>query len=508
MNQTINLTAQSVWCLEQLNNGDIVSGSSDGVVRIFSACPARYADPEVIMSFEKEVADAMRNTELELGGIKVKDLPDKSVLEQPGQKDGQTKIVKDGEALYAYSWSQNEKKWKKIGDVMGASGGTAATSGKQLYNGIEYDYVFSVDIQDGVPPLKLPYNRGQDPWHVAQKFLHDNELSQFFLEQVANFIVKNSEAAPTTTTRSQYADPFTGGSRYIPAGSVTNNIPPNESKTMSTDGSPDAYLPRLTYLRLKQANPSAILDKLRELNSRQNDDSRLPEERLQSIAMLIREDACGELNSDAISTLSLLFKWSDDTVFPVLDITRLAVLQKEANDSLCTDELFETIQKHIKPNANPNNQMLVFRLLANMFSHEKGEKLCLSHKDDVLVQVLQLDSLGTKSNQIAVTSYILNAVVALNKYNDMLGKTQFLNAIVCILPRLNDVEATFRALVALGTLISGTSNTDERSQLITAVRDSEVILKALETMSAKSVTGSAAANKLADCSRHIIDLIV
>jgi hypothetical protein len=29
---------------------------------------------------------------------------------------------------------------------------------KQLYEGKEYDYVFDVDIKDGEPPLKLPYN--------------------------------------------------------------------------------------------------------------------------------------------------------------------------------------------------------------------------------------------------------------------------------------------------------------------------------------------------------------
>lgn len=29
---------------------------------------------------------------------------------------------------------------------------------KQVYNGIEYDYVFDVDIAEGQPPLKLPYN--------------------------------------------------------------------------------------------------------------------------------------------------------------------------------------------------------------------------------------------------------------------------------------------------------------------------------------------------------------
>lgn len=41
-----------------------------------------------------------------------------------------------------------------MGEVVDAVG----SSRKQLYEGKEYDYVFDVDIQDGVPPLKLPYN--------------------------------------------------------------------------------------------------------------------------------------------------------------------------------------------------------------------------------------------------------------------------------------------------------------------------------------------------------------
>lgn len=92
-------------------------------------------------------------------------------------------MIRDGQIVKAYSWSQVLKQWQHVGDVMGASGGSPATSGKQLHNGIEYDYVFSVDIQDGVPPLKLPYNNGDDPWSAAQKFIHDNNLSQLFLEQ-------------------------------------------------------------------------------------------------------------------------------------------------------------------------------------------------------------------------------------------------------------------------------------------------------------------------------------
>lgn len=82
----------------------------------------------------------------------------------------------------------------------------------------EYDYVFSVDIEDGKPPLKLPYNDGEDPWHSAQNFIHKHNISQHYLEQVANFIIKNSKKPESTGGESQvnlqYCDPFTGQYDY------------------------------------------------------------------------------------------------------------------------------------------------------------------------------------------------------------------------------------------------------------------------------------------------------
>lgn len=53
-----------------------------------------------------------------------------------------------------HQWDSASRSWQKIGDVVDAVG----SGRKQLYEGKEYDYVFDVDIQDGVPPLKLPYN--------------------------------------------------------------------------------------------------------------------------------------------------------------------------------------------------------------------------------------------------------------------------------------------------------------------------------------------------------------
>jgi phospholipase A-2-activating protein len=46
------------------------------------------------------------------------------------------------------------------------------SSRKTPYEGKEYDYVFDVDIKDGVPPLKLPYN-------VNGEFTENQEIVAF-----------------------------------------------------------------------------------------------------------------------------------------------------------------------------------------------------------------------------------------------------------------------------------------------------------------------------------------
>jgi phospholipase A-2-activating protein len=51
-------------------------------------------------------------------------------------------------------WSKAGSTWQQIGQVVDAIG----SGRKQLYEGKEYDYVFDVDVSEGVPPLKLPYN--------------------------------------------------------------------------------------------------------------------------------------------------------------------------------------------------------------------------------------------------------------------------------------------------------------------------------------------------------------
>jgi len=143
-----------------------------------------------------------------------------------------------------------------------------------------------------------------------------------------------------------------------------------------------------------------IAEKLRELNAKQGSAYKIPDEKLDAIGKLTDDQISKEIKANAISALKNLLDWPNDTVFPALDIARLAVLQKEINDQLCTEELLLVIRRHIKSDAAPSNQMLTFRLIANMFQHEKGEKLCLDYRDEILKSVLDLQSLGNKNNQV------------------------------------------------------------------------------------------------------------
>eukprot|EP00232_Nephroselmis_pyriformis_P020757 CAMPEP_0182864674 /NCGR_PEP_ID=MMETSP0034_2-20130328/7288_1 /TAXON_ID=156128 /ORGANISM="Nephroselmis pyriformis, Strain CCMP717" /LENGTH=95 /DNA_ID=CAMNT_0024996935 /DNA_START=287 /DNA_END=570 /DNA_ORIENTATION=- len=89
--------------------------------------------------------------------------------------------------------------------------------GSKMLNGVQYDFVFDVDIEDGAPPRKLPFNRGQNPYDVAERWLQDEELPASYREQVVNFIVQNTGGTAAMPAPASYnVDPFTGGGSYVP----------------------------------------------------------------------------------------------------------------------------------------------------------------------------------------------------------------------------------------------------------------------------------------------------
>merc|ERR1712137_166147 len=68
----------------------------------------------------------------------------------------------------------------------------SSTSQKQNLNGVEYDYVWSVDVGEGEPMLYIGYNRGDDPVDAARQFLFQNRLAEEHLPTIVEFIQKST----------------------------------------------------------------------------------------------------------------------------------------------------------------------------------------------------------------------------------------------------------------------------------------------------------------------------
>ena len=100
--QTLFLPAISVWSVTALANGDIAAATSDGCVRLFTRMEARMASQEVQEAFKAEVSLVALASQRELGGVKLTDLPGPETLFEPGAKDGQQKMVREGEMVSIY----------------------------------------------------------------------------------------------------------------------------------------------------------------------------------------------------------------------------------------------------------------------------------------------------------------------------------------------------------------------------------------------------------------------
>lgn len=69
--EPIQLPAQSVWAVASLANGDIVTATSDAVVRVFTKDASRVANETVLNTFAVSVQSRTLEAQSELGGIKV-----------------------------------------------------------------------------------------------------------------------------------------------------------------------------------------------------------------------------------------------------------------------------------------------------------------------------------------------------------------------------------------------------------------------------------------------------
>lgn len=229
--QTITHPAISVWTVAaNQETGDIVTGASDSIARVFTRRPEQVADKQTLKEFEESVKSSSIPQQ-QMGGINKEKLPGPEFLaNKAGTKEGQVQMIKeDNGSVTAHTWSTSQQQWINVGTVVDAVGST----GKKVeYKGKSYDFVFDVDIEDGKPPLKLPYNLSENPYDRATKFLGDNELPLSYLDNVANFITENTKGATLgQASEAGGPDPYGTESRYRP-GETSQPQQPQQPKVI------------------------------------------------------------------------------------------------------------------------------------------------------------------------------------------------------------------------------------------------------------------------------------
>lgn len=464
--QTITHPAISVWSVAVCHdNGDIVTGASDRIVRVFSRSPDRQADEATTKAFTASVQQSSIPQQA-VGDVNKEKLPGPDFLtSKSGTKEGQVQMIAELNGnVSAYQWSTAANQWLHVGTVVDAAG----SSGRKItYNGKDYDYVFDVDIEDGKPPLKLPYNLSQNPYEAARKFIGDNELPITYLDQVANFITTNTQGATLGQQGApQSSDPWGTSSRYRP-GEVDAPAP------SQTPAKPPKVLPQTAYLNIATASFKPMEAKIKSFNQELLDqglkDVSLNPADLEILSATLRQleeasqkpaSSSPALGEGVDLALRIATQWPQDKRLPGLDMLRLlaafspALAQhSSAGDKTIIDLLADS--GVFKSNAPPNNTMLAVRVVANLFNTEEGRLITEGTFDQIHRLVQPLTKSENRNTILAVATVYINFAVQLTKPAHNADRAlSLLQDLTEMINNVKDSEAMYRALVAAGTCLS------------------------------------------------------
>ncbi|KAG6711561.1 hypothetical protein I3843_05G053600 [Carya illinoinensis] len=449
-----------IWDAKFLDNGDIVTACSDGVIRIWTSHQDKIADSLELESYASQISQYKRSRK-RVGGLKLEDLPGLEALQVPGTSDGQTKVIREGDNGVAYAWNLREQKWDKIGEVVD---GPDDNMKRPLLDGIEYDYVFDVDIGDGEPIRKLPYNRSENPYATADKWLLKENLPIAYRQQIVEFILQNS-GQKNFNLDSSFRDPYTGSSAYIPGepSSLSAAVPAKPTFK---------HIPKKGMLVFDAAQFDGILKKITEFNNallsdpeKQKLSMTEPElSRLGAIVKILKDTShyhCSKFaDIDVALLLKLLNSWPLAMIFPVIDILRTSVLHPDWATLLVkhveaeNDVVMETIKKVTKDPAIPANLLTSIRAVTNLFKNSCYYNWLHKNCSEILDAFSSCYSSPNKNLQLSYSTLILNYSVLLIERKDEQGQSQVLSAALEIAEEENvDVDSKFRALVAIGSLM-------------------------------------------------------
>lgn len=360
----------------------------------------------------------------------------------------------------------------QVGTVVEGQG-TGST--KKLHDGQEYDFVFDIDIEEGKPPLKLPYNLTESAWDAARKFLEKNELPMSYYEQVANWISENTkgarighDSASSTQQPSQVSDPWGTERRYRPG------------HVGSSSASGQRKIPQRSYVDIIEGNPTNAIniiaqkaDELVKSGDVTAEQGLRPEEisAIESLPTQLQNKQDAHPTEPQITALlKVASQWPAKNRVPAVGILALLavapsfVSATSAGDHTVVDSLAKAgLLAPGQPTAN--NVVHSIRLLVNLFQSNAGRLIADGTFDTVIKLVRPFNSQPESVAQVkALASLYLNYAVLLSSGVGNEGAvresrartliTDIAMLLECESPHATDPDSFFRTLAALGTLLS------------------------------------------------------
>lgn len=340
--QSIAVPATSVWALAPIPDcDDLVCGTSDGHVYVYTSEPARQLFDEALLEVYEE---KLRQAIISRQTIDSSAVSSRDRLGAPGSTPGEHIIVEGNGRVEAYQWDGLQ--WTKIGDVVDSSGASV----RQEFEGQLYDHVFDVQVEDGAAAYKLPYNLDDNPYAAAQKFAARHSLPPSYVDQIVEFILKNTGQGGAAPKQPELFNPY-----QTPASA---SAPAPAQPASGLLGEP---------VRLAAANLDGIAKKIAEFNTVEG--AAIDGSRIDALVAYLKK-ATRAVPAGLQATFEALAAWPADRLFPVLDLARIVALEEQLAPSVASFVALlclHPIPVAADPKAASANVTMHLRLLTNAF---------------------------------------------------------------------------------------------------------------------------------------------
>ncbi|CDO66414.1 polyubiquitin binding protein, putative [Plasmodium reichenowi] len=411
--QTINLR-DTMWNVKLLRNHDVVSACNDSYIRIYTNKKDKQLSRNIIQMIDNKYS---KKEDLLNDKNQSEYVHDINNIQNVVGKEGDIKVFKNQNKYEAYKYENNQ--WILIGDVI-----DDVNTNKKFYIGDDlfeqgyYDELFSIDI--GSDHIKiLPYNKNDNIHLIAEKFCKREHISISHIKSIVDFINQNCNVNNNNNNNNNSDNHNNQNDNLIKTKKKFNTI--------------------LNVITIQQAALDKILDKIKEFNSillQQNNQYKLNNDEINSISNIIKIYKTNIktsylFNTTDINVTTKIFNWSSDHIFPIIDLFRILVLNKNC-DFLYNNKysfnafklVYDCISYYINNYDNQNHinkldslLLCSLRFYLNMFYLSTPRYFMFKKYNFVLKQISQIQS---KNNNIILLLFriFFNFIITLNENND------------------------------------------------------------------------------------------